>query len=132
MTSRQVAIGNSPIERQIRVAPGVRMFSLSVVRVGCVQVRTTRVPLRSPDRFSTGVGSRREGGCGAPGVAHPAAEKSRATPPQTNRRFRESIGELISVPDGASREKKGLVNANKSRGGGSLQLFIRENIFHRM
>ena len=56
--------------RQIRVGPGCRSMSRSVVSVGAVQVRRTLLPLRVARKSLTGCGSPSDGGLGMPGTPH--------------------------------------------------------------
>src|ERR1700679_31243 len=46
----------------------------SGVRVGMVQARWTELPIRTAERFRTGVGRLRLGGCGAAGAPQPTVE----------------------------------------------------------
>lgn len=57
--------------RQTRVGPTFRIVWRSVVTLGTVQVRVTRLPLRTARRSDGGLGKYSEGGCGGFIVAHP-------------------------------------------------------------
>jgi hypothetical protein len=60
--------------RQTRTVTGCCRAMWSVVRVGIVQAKRTELPIRTAERFKTGVGSLRLGGCGAAGAPHPIVE----------------------------------------------------------
>jgi hypothetical protein len=68
--------GPLAMARQTTTVTGCRRVTWSVVRDGMVQAKRTESPMRTAERFWTGVGKLRLGGSGAAGVPQPIMIRS--------------------------------------------------------